>query len=86
MVNCGGGDICPALAFHFRARGDDLKFGKGGLLKGPAILPLESSFCSLLVTLFGCNKADWEFDKKLVGESNSRLARYSSTKIGECMC
>ena len=25
-------------------------------------------------------------DKKLVGESNSRLARYSSTKIGECMC
>ena len=25
-------------------------------------------------------------DKKFVGESNSRLARYSSTKIGECMC
>ena len=25
-------------------------------------------------------------DNKLVGESNSRLARYSSTKIGECMC
>ena len=25
-------------------------------------------------------------DKKLVGETNSRLARYSSTKIGECMC
>ena len=28
----------------------------------------------------------WVGDKKLVGESNSRLARYSSTKIGECMC
>ena len=27
-----------------------------------------------------------ECDKKLVGETNSRLARYSSTKIGECMC
>ena len=30
-------------------------FGKGGLLKGP-----ESSFCSLSVTLSGCDKADWE--------------------------
>ena len=35
-------------------------FGKGGLLKGPAILPSESPFCSLPVTLSGCDKADWE--------------------------
>ena len=25
-------------------------------------------------------------DNKLMDESNYRLARYSSTKIGECMC
>ena len=46
--------------FSRGARGDDLKFGKGGLLKGPAILPSESSFCRLPVTISGCDKADWK--------------------------
>ena len=50
----------PCSCFSRRARGDDLKFGKGGLLKGPAILPFEMLFCSLLVTISGCVKADWE--------------------------
>ena len=32
-----------------------------------------------------CIKSKNHTNKKLVCESNSRLARYSSTKIGECM-
>ena len=50
----------PGVDFSRRANGDDLKCGSGGCLKGPAILPSESSCSIFCLTTAGFSLTDRE--------------------------
>ena len=59
-IGCVANEIYYLPFFSLTAKGELLKFGKGGAGKGPFILPRETSDCNFSSTMDGCCNADCE--------------------------